>query len=56
MQNKTAQAIQSDIDSIRARHEAEMNLNQYRRDRMVGWSLIGLIVTVPAIAALIILL
>lgn len=56
MQNQQARHIQSDLDSIRLNYEARMNLNQYRRDRMVGWSLIGLIVVVPAIAALVIII
>ncbi len=51
MQNETALRTQAEIDSIRLNYEARMNLNQYRRDRMIGWALIAVIVLVPAIAA-----
>ena len=51
MQNQQARHIQSDIDSIRLAYEARMNLNQYRRVRMVGWSLLTVALGVPAIAA-----
>jgi sulfate adenylyltransferase subunit 1 (EFTu-like GTPase family) len=56
MQNQQARHIQSDIETIRLNYQARMNLNQYRRDRMVGWSLVIVALAVPGIAAGIILI
>lgn len=56
MQNQQARHIQSDIETIRLNYEARMNLNQYRRNRMIGWSLVLVATVVPAIAALVVLL
>lgn len=54
MQNQEARHIQSDLENIRLAYEARMNLNQYRRDRMIGWSLLAVLVAVPALAAILI--
>jgi hypothetical protein len=56
MQNQQARYIQSDIDTIRLNYEARMNLNQYRRVRMVGWSLVIVAIGVPAIVSVTVLI
>jgi hypothetical protein len=56
MQNQQARHIQSDIETIRLNYEARMNLNQYRRDRLVGWSLLTVALGVPVIAAVAVLI
>jgi hypothetical protein len=56
MQNKTACQIQDDLDTIRLNYQARMNLNQYRRDRLVGWSLLTVALAVPSIAAALVII
>lgn len=56
MQNKTAAAIQAEIDFMRRMYAARMNENQPRRDRMIGYCLLAVALGVPVIAALIIIL
>jgi hypothetical protein len=56
MQNQHARHIQSDLDTIRLNYEARMALNQYRRDRMIGWSLVTVALGVPVIAAFAVLI
>jgi hypothetical protein len=50
-QNRTAAAIQSEIEFMRAMYCQRRCLNRRRHEAMVGWSLITVAVAVPAIAA-----
>ena len=47
-QNKTARQIHAEIDLMRLAYAYRMNVNQPRRDRMVGWCLLAIMATISA--------
>ena len=47
-QNKTARQIQAEIDLMRLAYAYRMNVNQPRRDRMVGWCLLAIMAAISA--------
>jgi len=51
---KTAQEIQDDITLMRQAYAERRSLNQPRRDRMLGWGFLSIIVVVPAGVAILI--
>jgi hypothetical protein len=56
MQNKTANAIQSELEFMRRMYAERRSLNHPRHEALVGWSLLTVALAVPAIAALIVIL
>ena len=56
MQNKTATAIQAELEFMRAMYAQRRSVNHRRHEALVGYSLLTVALAVPAIAALIVIL
>lgn len=54
--HKTTQDIQRDIEFMRAMYAQRRSMNNPRHQAMVGWSLVAVVLAVPAIVAAIIIL
>lgn len=54
--SRQAHDIQRDLELMRAMYAQRRNLNTPRHQAFVGWSLVTVIIAVPAIAALVIIL